>query len=91
MSLTKSILETISRHPVNPGEIIVETGLPRYEVLAAVHVLEELGFIEKIYSRGTHKVYVLTEEGKRLLEALSTGDYKLSITATGKEGVAAES
>ncbi len=73
MATTIKILETLSEKPLNPGEISSKTGLPRYEVLAAIHVLEELGFIKRIYSRGTHRVYVLTSLGAKLLEAYKNG------------------
>uniref|UniRef100_A0A7J3ZKI2 Transcriptional regulator n=1 Tax=Fervidicoccus fontis TaxID=683846 RepID=A0A7J3ZKI2_9CREN len=52
----------------NPGDIVTRTGLPRYIVLAAFQVLHELGYIRKIYDKGSHKIYVLTEKGRSLLE-----------------------
>ncbi|WP_369611679.1 winged helix-turn-helix domain-containing protein [Sulfurisphaera javensis] len=69
----KLILEAIKEGHVNPGEVVIYTGLPRYEVLALFHVLEDLGLIETIYSKGSHKVYRLTPKGEEILEALEKG------------------
>lgn len=66
----KLVLEAIKNGHVNPGEAVIYTGLPRYEVLALFHVLEELKLIETIYEKGSHKVYRLTEKGEEILEAL---------------------
>ena len=74
----KLILEAIKRGYINPGEAVVFTGLPRYEVLALFHILEELKLIETIYSKGSHKVYKLTEKGEEILEALQKG-YEIEI------------
>ncbi|AEB94287.1 MAG: hypothetical protein QXR57_02330 [Metallosphaera sp.] len=70
----KLILESISDGALNPGEVVIKTGLPRYEVLALFHVLEGLGLVETIYSKGSHKVYQLTQKGKEVLEGLKRGD-----------------
>ncbi|QIW24280.1 hypothetical protein EWF20_09060 [Sulfolobus sp. S-194] len=69
----KLVLEAIKKGHVNPGEVVVYSGLPRYEVLALFHVLEDLKLIETIYSKGSHKVYRLTEKGKEILNALEKG------------------
>ncbi|BFI74046.1 MULTISPECIES: hypothetical protein [Sulfurisphaera] len=69
----KLVLEAIKKGHVNPGEVVVYTGLPRYEVLALFHVLEDLKLIETIYSKGSHKVYKLTEKGNEILNALEKG------------------
>ncbi len=88
--ITYTILKTLSENPLNPGEIAARTRLPRYEVLAGIHVLEELGFIETIYARGTHKVYTLTRLGRKLLEAIENGDYLLGVMTTGEQENKAE-
>lgn len=69
----KLILDAIKQGHVNPGEVVIHTGLPRYEVLAIFHVLEDLKLIETIYSKGSHKVYKLTPKGEEVLEALKKG------------------
>lgn len=53
-----------------PGDIVAATGLPRYEVLAALHVFEELGIIELVISKGNYKVYRLSKLGEKLYKAL---------------------
>ena len=70
----KLVLEAISDGALNPGEVVVKTGLPRYEVLAIFHVLEGIGLVETIYSQGSHKVYRLTDKGKEVLEGLEKGE-----------------
>ncbi len=68
------ILEAIvGREYVSPGDVVVETGLPRYLVLAAFQCLEALGLVEQVYSRGSYKVYTATLYARRLLEALRSG------------------
>ncbi|EZQ03196.1 hypothetical protein CM19_10245 [Candidatus Acidianus copahuensis] len=69
----KIVLEAIKDGALNPGEVVVKTGLPRYEILALFHVLEGLNLIEAIYSKGSHKVYKLTKKGKEILEGLEKG------------------
>jgi len=73
MFLIRQILSSIKSGAVNPGEVVVRTGLPRYEVLAAFHILEGMGLIELVYSRGSHKVYRLTKKGEEILEGLEKG------------------
>jgi len=75
----KLVLEAIKKGHINPGEAVIYTGLPRYEVLALFHILEELKLIEIIYSKGSHKVYKLTEKGEEILEALQK-DLEIEIT-----------
>ncbi|BCS91807.1 hypothetical protein L3N51_00313 [Metallosphaera sp. J1] len=70
----KLVLEAISDGALNPGEVVIKTGLPRYEVLAIFHVLEGIGLVETIYSKGSHKVYRLTEKGKEVLRGLEKGE-----------------
>lgn len=53
---------------LSPGDAVSKTGMPRYLVLAAFKALEELGFIEPIYAKGTHRVYKLTPLAERFLE-----------------------
>ncbi|MEM2550891.1 MAG: hypothetical protein QW168_01860 [Sulfolobales archaeon] len=60
-----------------PGDIVAATGLPRYEVLAALHVLEELGIIELVISKGNYKVYRLTKLGEKLYKALELSESPL--------------
>ncbi len=87
------ILEALaSKEYVSPGDVVVETGLPRYLVLAAFQCLEALGLIEQVYSRGSYKIYTLTIYGRRVLEALRSGEeapfmavHRPAITAPSKD------
>ncbi|BDB97027.1 winged helix-turn-helix domain-containing protein [Saccharolobus caldissimus] len=73
------VLEAIKSGAVNPGDVVVRTNLPRYEVLAIFHILEELGLIEAIYSKGSHKAFRLTKKGEEILDGLKKG-YEIVIT-----------
>ncbi len=71
----KEVLEVIvSKELVSPGDAVVETGLPRYLVLAAFQCLEALGVIEPAFVKGSYKVYTPTIYAKKLLKALETGE-----------------
>lgn len=70
----RAILEVIvSKDVVSPGDAVVETGLPRYLVLAAFQCLEALGVIEPVFVKGSYKVYSATIYARKLLEALKSG------------------
>ena len=69
----KLILLNIKDRLVGPGDIASAAGLPRYEVLAAFHVLEALNIIEPVHIKGNFKIYRLTEAGEELLKALTEG------------------
>jgi len=73
MSTIRMILEALEGEMSNPGEVVIKTKLPRYEVLAA-SILEELDLVEVVYSKGSHKVYQLTNKGLEVLEALKRGE-----------------
>lgn len=79
----KVVLESIRDGAVNPGEVVIRTKIPRYEVLALFHVLEGLGLITPIYSKGAHKVYKLTKKGEEILEAMQKG-HEIEIVAKGQ-------
>lgn len=67
--VTRTILSVLRElGPSSPSDVVVRAGLPRYLVLAAFQVLEELGLVRRIYDKGSHKVYVVSEEGAKLLE-----------------------
>ncbi len=67
--ITIKILRALQeKGAANPGDIVAVTGLPRYLVLASFQVLYELGYIDLIYSKGSHKVYKPGEKGIELLE-----------------------
>ncbi len=71
----KEVLEVIvSKELVSPGDAVVETGLPRYLVLAAFQCLEALGIIEPAFVKGSYKVYTPTIYAKKLLKALESGE-----------------
>ncbi len=65
-----SILNALKDRIASPSDIISTTGLPRYEVLAAFHILEALGLIEVVYIRGNYKLYKLSKDGEKVLNAL---------------------
>ncbi len=65
------ILSALKDRIASPSDIIASTGLPRYEVLAAFHVLEALNIITVVYVRGNYKLYRLSDLGLKLLNALS--------------------
>jgi DNA-binding transcriptional ArsR family regulator len=63
------VLEALDKAGVaSPGDVVVATGKPRYLILSALKLLEELGFVEPIYSRGTHKIYRVSRLGYLLME-----------------------
>ncbi len=66
-STVKTILRSLQGSPKAPGDVVAETRLPRYLVLASFRCLEELGFIKTLYSKGSYKLYVLTERGEQFL------------------------
>lgn len=69
-----TILSALKDRIASPSDIIASTGLPRYEVLAAFHILEALNIISVVYVRGNYKLYRLSDLGLKLLSAL--GDNK---------------
>jgi predicted transcriptional regulator with HTH domain len=66
----KKMLEVMVGRVVTPGDVVALSGLPRYEVLAAFHVLEALNLVEVINEKGNYKVYKITNLGLKLLKAL---------------------
>lgn len=72
--MLKRILEAMVDGPVSPGDVVARTRLPRYVVLASFHVLEALGYVKLLYSRGTYKVYVLSDKGRGLMEELGLSE-----------------
>lgn len=70
----RRIIEAMVGRVFTPGDIVNITGLPRYEVLATMHVLETLGIIELINAKGNYRVYRLTELGLKLLKALQRAE-----------------
>jgi len=67
------MLNALKDRIASPSDVIASTGLPRYEVLASFHILEALNIIEVVYVRGNYKLYKLSEQGKKVLEALANG------------------
>jgi sugar-specific transcriptional regulator TrmB len=63
----------VARDFVSPGDVVVETGLPRYMVLAYMQCLEALGVVEPVYVKGSHKLYTVTPLAEKLLKALKEG------------------
>ena len=78
----KQILEALEEKPRGPGDVVSLTSIPRYRVLAYFHLLEFFGFIDKVYSKGLYKVYILTNLGRELLEGLRKGvEVKIALEA----------
>lgn len=73
----KKILEVMVGRIVTPGDVVTLSGLPRYEVLATIHVLEALNMVEVINEKGNYKVYKVTDLGLKLLKALDEVDKAL--------------
>ncbi|GBF08422.1 hypothetical protein apy_01470 [Aeropyrum pernix] len=83
--LIYAVLKAIGENGVlTPGDAVRVVSAPRYRVLAAFQVLEELGLAETIYSRGSHKVFALTSLGRKVLLAVENG---LTIRGLLEEGV----
>ena len=81
MGLLLRILERLEAEgPKAPGDMVVSLGAPRYRVLAAFHCLEELGLATTIYSKGSYKIYQITEQGRSLLRlAQETGNLSIAL------------
>jgi predicted ArsR family transcriptional regulator len=63
------ILEVLeSKGPQGPGDVVAALNTPRYKVLAAFHCLEELGLIVPLYSKGTYKIFQISETGRQVLK-----------------------
>ncbi|MEM3974106.1 MAG: hypothetical protein QW320_07060 [Ignisphaera sp.] len=80
-----TILNALKDRIASPSDVIAVTGLPRYEVLAAFHVLEALSIVEVVYTRGNYKIYRLSETGKKLLDILLTNKKFTFATADGSD------
>ena len=66
-SLIMEALRALKEAPMGPGDLALRIGIPRYKALALAHLLEELGLIEKIYERGTYKIYAISAVGGEVL------------------------
>ncbi len=88
------LLNALRDRIASPSDIVTSTDLPRYEVLAAFHVLEALGLVKLVYSRGNYKLYQLTNEGIEVLKALENGKkFKLKVViekSTGAQDIESE-
>ncbi|MEB2836218.1 MAG: hypothetical protein GSR80_000240 [Desulfurococcales archaeon] len=51
----------------SPGDMVAVTGMPRYLVLSAFKFMEELGLVDVVYSKGSHRIYRISVLGERLL------------------------
>jgi DNA-binding IclR family transcriptional regulator len=69
VSILSSLRDTIA----SPSDVVMRTGLPRYEVLGAFHVLEALGIVSIVHSRSNYKLYTLSELGKKILDSMING------------------
>lgn len=73
--------------PLGPGDVAARLGIPRYKVLASFHVLNELGIVEEVYSRGSYKIYTLSIIGRRLLELAEAGVHPSAVVEKGVEAL----
>ncbi len=64
------ILRELKDNIRTPSDIVVATGLPRYEILGSMHVLEALEIVKIVHSKGNYKLYTLSKLGESILEAL---------------------
>ncbi len=81
-----SILSHLDNNILAPSDVVVKTGLPRYEVLGAFHTLEALGIVSVVHSRNNYKLYTLSEVGKRVLEILMRGGSLEDLVGIGEAG-----
>jgi DNA-binding transcriptional ArsR family regulator len=87
MNRIKKLLDSMYGRLFTPGDIVASAGLPRYEVLAALHILEELGVIELVIAKGNYRVYKLSKLGEKLYKALEAGQgLALSVEVAESEG-----
>ncbi len=83
----KVVLEALSEKARGASDVVVATRLPRYRVLAYMQLLEALGFIERIYSKGTYRVYSLTDLGRKLLEVLENNlEFRIEVVVEEPRG-----
>jgi len=93
MNRVKRLLDSMYGRLFTPGDVVASAGLPRYEVLAALHVLEELGVIELVIAKGNYRVYRLSKLGERLYKALEAGQslsLSIEVAESGGSEVTAE-
>ncbi len=62
----------------SPGDMVAVTGMPRYLVLSAFKFMEELGLVDAVYSKGSHRIYRVSRLGEHLLD-LGLDDLRLII------------
>ncbi|GAY24957.1 hypothetical protein ATG_01600 [Desulfurococcaceae archaeon AG1] len=68
-----SILSHLDGNILAPSDVVLKTGLPRYEVLGAFHTLEALGIVSIVHSRNNYKLYTLSDLGRKVLKVLMDG------------------
>lgn len=84
----KRVLEVLESKAMSASDVVAATGLPRYKVLAYMQLLEALGFLDKVYSRGTYRVYTLSGLGRELLGVLrSSGVVHLVVVKENSGGI----
>ncbi|MCE4628414.1 MAG: hypothetical protein F7C34_04620 [Desulfurococcales archaeon] len=86
--LLVEILEYLEREgPQAPGDVVAALRAPRYRVLAAFHCLEELGLAVPLYSRGSYRIYQISEAGRQLLrQAQEQGGLALALQSALEQG-----
>lgn len=84
----RRVLEAVEFKAMSASDVVASTGLPRYKVLAYMQLLEALGFLDKVYSRGTYRVYTLSKLGRDLLDVLRSNGvvHLVVVKKSGVEG-----
>ncbi len=58
---------------MSPGDVAQKLGVPKYKALSLVSCLSEMGLLEPLYSKGSYKIYRLSELGSALLDEIEAG------------------
>ncbi len=87
-SLVIEALRALREAPLGPGDLASRLGIPRYKALALAHLLEELGLVEKLYERGTYKIYTISHIGGEVLRLGDAGISLLEVIEAGVRAVA---
>lgn len=85
-----TVLSSLRGYIASPSDIVLKTGLPRYEVLGVLHALEALDLVSIVHSRSNYKLYTLSETGERVLDALLSGMSLKDLLAPENQGREAE-
>ncbi len=74
MKLVVEILKAFNdAGPLSPGDVAQKLSVPKYKALATVSCLYELGLLESVYSKGSYKIFRLSDLGRELLLRVESG------------------